>query len=89
MKDSKVKPIMLEIEYGAIRSKLNEYLNKRGITTYELSDKAHIRFQTITNLRHNSATRIDFEVLAKMCYALNCKIEDIIEYRPNESSKGK
>lgn len=57
-------------------------MSKREITNYELSNKANIRFQTIQGLRDNSATRIDFDVLAKICYALNCKIEDLLEYVP-------
>ena len=56
-------------------------MNKKNISTYELSTKANIRFQTIQTLRENKATRVDFGVLAKICYALDCKVEDIIEYR--------
>ena len=81
MKNKEIKPIMQEIEYGTINCKLDDYLNKRNITTYELSTKSNIRFQTIKNLRENISTRIDFGVLAKLCFTLDCKVEDLIEYK--------
>ena len=80
MKEKKLKPILQEVEYGKIKVKLDEILNERGISTYDLSNTANIRFQTIQTLRKNDSTRIDFLVLAKLCYALDVKVEDLIEY---------
>lgn len=76
-----IKGIMHEIEYGNINVKLDKLLNDRNISTYELSNKANVRFQTIQNLRNNQSIRIDFNVLAKICYVLECNVEDIIEYQ--------
>ena len=80
-KQSGIKSIIEEVEYGKIVVKLDELLNKRNISTYELSTKANIRFQTIQALRENKSTRIDFNVLSKLCYTLGCNVEDLIEYR--------
>lgn len=66
--------------YGTIQIDLDRIMKEKEVTTYELSSKANIRFQTIQNLRKNSCSRIDFEVLAKICYMLNCKVEDVIKY---------
>lgn len=77
---SEEKNVVVEVEYGKIKVKLDDILNERGITTYEISSRANVRFQTIKALRSNTASRIDFEVLAKICYVLSCKVEDIIEY---------
>ena len=85
MSDKGIKPVVLEIEYGTIKVKLDEILTKRGISTYELNTKTNVRFQTIQALRENTSSRIDFEVLAKICFALDLKVEDIIEYVPNET----
>lgn len=83
-KQSGIKSIIEEVEYENIVVKLDELLNKRNISTYELSTKANIRFQTIQALRENKSTRIDFNVLSKLCYTLGCNVEDIIEYRDLE-----
>ena len=85
MSNSSINQIVYEIEYGSIKINLDTIMNKRNISNYELSTKANIRFQTIQTLRENTATRIDFDVLAKICYALNCKVSDIIEYVPKSS----
>ena len=80
MKKSNVKSVLQEVEYRKIKIKLNEIMSTREISTYELSNKANIRFQTIQSLKENTASRIDFEVLAKLCYVLEIKVEDLIEY---------
>lgn len=77
------KTVVTEIEFGNINMKLDDIMTKRNISTYELSSKANVRFQTIKSLRENKATRIDFNVLAKLCYVLECKVEDLIEYKNN------
>lgn len=84
MKQNKLKSVLQEIDYGRIKVKLDEIMNQRNISTYELSNSANIRFQTIQALRNNSAIRIDFGVLAKLCYVLSVNVEDIIEYEEND-----
>lgn len=83
-KKKNINEVMQEINYGQIVLKLDKILKERNITTYELSNSANIRFQTVKTLREDTATRIDFNVLAKICYALNCKVQDIIEYKDNK-----
>lgn len=80
-KNNEIKEIMQELDYGEINIKLDDLLNKRNISTYELSTKSNIRFQTVQSLRENKSTRINFNILAKLCYTLNCKVEDLIEYK--------
>lgn len=82
MSKETIRPILQEIEYGTIKIKLDEIMNNKNISTYQLNTKSNIRFQTIQALRENTSSRIDFEVLAKLCYSLGCKVSDIIEYIP-------
>ena len=81
--NNEIKPVIYEVQYGKIKTKLDKIMTERNISNYELSNKSNIRFQTIQGLREDTASRVDFDVLAKICYALNCKVEDIIEYVPN------
>lgn len=80
-KNNDIKEIMQELEFGEINIKLDALLNARNISTYELSTKSNIRFQTVQSLRENKSTRINFNILAKLCYTLNCKVEDLLEYK--------
>ena len=82
--NNEIKPVVYEVQYGKIKTKLDKIMSERNISNHELSNKSNIRFQTIQGLREDTASRVDFDVLAKICYALNCKVEDIIEYVPNE-----
>ncbi len=82
MSKETIRPILQEIEYGTIKIKLDEIMKSKNISTYQLNTKSNIRFQTIQALRENTSSRIDFEVLAKLCYSLGCKVSDIIEYIP-------
>ena len=73
--------LILYKDFGHIELKLDKILKDRNITTYELSMKTGIKYQTIKNMREpNTTVRINLEVLAKLCYVLGCKIEDLLEY---------
>ena len=69
-------------EYGTIRIKLEEMLKKRGMSKNKLSHKAEMQRTQINNYCKNEITRLDTDVLARICTALDCKIEDILEFVP-------
>lgn len=68
-------------EYGHIRVKLAELLESRGITRNYLRTLTGVKYEVID--RYFKAERVemvDLNFLAKVCYTLGCKIEDILEY---------
>ena len=68
-------------DFGYIKIKLNKIMDKRKITVYELSNKTNVSFRTIQGLKDGqSVTRINLDVLAKICYVLDCEVYDLIEY---------
>lgn len=84
MNDNNLKPIIQEVEYGKIVVNIDKLMSEKDVTTYALNSSTNIRFQTIQSLKENTATRIDFNVLAKLCYSLDCNVSDILEYVPND-----
>jgi len=58
--------------------KLWETMAKRGVSTYKLREECGIDSKTIRRLRAND--NIESKTLNKLCIALDCKIEDIMEY---------
>lgn len=64
---------------ASIRINLDHLLQKRGITRYELSKRTGIGFQTIDNYYKNKVVRYDSYLLLKICTALGCGIEELIE----------
>lgn len=53
---------------------------KRKISLNELSDKVGITIANLSILKNNKAKAIRFSTLDAICKALNCRVEDIIEY---------
>lgn len=70
-----------------IRLTIDKYLDKRGITRYELAKKTEVKFQTIDRYYKNRVVRYDSYILDRICDALNCNLCDIIEYvKDNEDT---
>lgn len=68
-------------DYGKINIKLSSIMEKRKISVYQLSKLTNLKHSTIKSYYINAPlTRVDLDVLAKICYVLNCRIEDILEY---------
>ena len=63
-----------------VRLTIDKYLEKCGITRYELAKRTGIKFQTIDRYYKNRAVRCDSYILDRICAALDCNLCDIIEY---------
>ncbi len=69
-------------EYGTVRIKLNELIAQAGISKNKLSYKAEMQRSQINNYCNNRITRLDIDVLARICTVLNCSISDLLEFVP-------
>ena len=63
-----------------VRLTLDKYLEKRGITRYELAKRIDVKFQTIDRYYKNRVVRYDSYILDRICAALECNVCDIIEF---------
>lgn len=77
---SKDKSVFLMKNYGKINIKLKQYLDAKGIKRGNLATLTKTYFEVIDKWYNNNVERMDLDVLARICYVLNCKVEDIIEY---------
>ena len=59
--------------------KLWQTMKKKGITTYRLREECGIDSKTVRRLKANE--NIETKTLDRLCTALGCKIEDIMEYK--------
>ena len=59
--------------------KLWQTMSDKGISTYTLREKYDFHTDTIRKLRHNQ--NITTNTISKLCQILDCRLEDIAEYR--------
>lgn len=59
---------------------LDVMMAKRKMSLNELSNKVGITLANLSILKNNKAKAIRFSTLDAICKALDCKVEDIIEY---------
>lgn len=70
--------------YGTIRINLDRLIKEAGISKNKLSHRAEMQRSQINHYCNNEITRLDTDVLARLCTVLNCKIGDLLEFVPPE-----
>lgn len=70
-----------------IKFTLDELLFHRKIKIPKLIEMSGINKTTIYNIYNNKSTRIDMDVLDRLCIALACEPQDIIKFIKKEDIK--
>lgn len=78
---------MKNINYGKIKIKLDEMIKEKNISKNKLIQKTEMQRTQLNNYCKQNIQRVDLSILAKLCYALECDISDIIEYIPPDNNK--
>ena len=67
-------------EYGHVEVQLKEIMEKRGITRNALARATNTRFEVINKWYQGHVEKLDTDVLARICYILDCTPGDIVIY---------
>ena len=78
MKD--LNPVVILVNYGKINVNLRKILEEKGVTRHHVASASGTRFEVIDRWYRNEVERMDLDILARICYVLDCKPEDIISY---------
>ena len=72
------------------RIRLDELLAERGRTLYWLAKETGLSHTSLFRLRHNQASQIRLEVIDRLCAALKCAPDELIEISdvPTKSKSG-
>ena len=73
-------------EYGYIEIHLKELMEERGVTRNALARATNTRFEVINKWYHGHVEKIDADVLARICYILDCNPGDIILYTVSDEN---
>lgn len=60
---------------------LDVMMAKRKMSLNELSEKVGITLANLSILKNNKAKAVRFSTLDAICKALDCSVEDILEFR--------
>ena len=68
-------------QYGHIEINLKCIMDSKGITRNALARSVNTRFEVIDKWYHGHVEKIDSDILARICFVLECSPADIIIYR--------
>lgn len=68
----------MTVSIPTVRLCLDELLQERGISRYELAKRTGVTYPTIDSYYKNKVLRYDAEVLLKICLALGCEIGELM-----------
>ena len=65
---------------------IDQCLEKRGMTRYELAKRTGVKFQTIDRYYKNRVVRYDSYILDRICAVLECDLSDILKYQKDDAN---
>lgn len=69
-------------QYGHIKIKLDELIRAADLSKNKFSHMAEMERTQLNRYCNNKVARVDLDVVARICNALNCDIGDLFEYVP-------
>lgn len=78
---------MKDLEFGTVKIHLEELMKERNISINKLSFRAEMQRTQLKNYCKKQVQRLDIAVLSRLCYFLNCDLNNLLEYLPPEKKK--
>ncbi len=66
-----------------IRCHLSRLMGEKKLKVIDVARETGLHRNTITLLYKETAARIDFDAIDKLCKLFDCKVSDLFEYVPN------
>ena len=78
----KERAVLVRANYGRVELRLKEVMDERGISRNQLAKLIDARFEVVGKWYKGEVEKMDLDILARICYALDCTTEDLIRYVP-------
>lgn len=75
---------MIDQDFGNVTIKILDILNEKKISKNKLAQMAQMERTQLNRYCNNQVRLVDLNVLARLCTALDCNIEDILEFIPSD-----
>lgn len=77
------KEVYIMNNYGHIKINIKDIMVKKNITRNSLARAINTRFEVIDKWYNGHIEKIDTDILARICFVLECSPGDIISYLDN------
>lgn len=73
--------VVVYVDYGEIKVNIKRIMKEKGITRQQLAKRTGLTNRTINRYYNDQILKFDRDVLAKLCYILDCSIDELIYYK--------
>ncbi len=73
-------------DYGTIKIHLAKLIEESGLSKNKLSHCAEMQRTQINRYCNNEVTRLDIDVLSRLCTVLGCEIGNLLEFVPPDDT---
>jgi len=77
--------IFVPQDYGKILFMFGKIMDEKQINRNQLANRAGIRFEVADRFYNGNIERLDVDVLARVCFVLECNIADVIAFSKSEN----
>ena len=77
--------ILYARDYGGIRLHLQELMDRQGINRNQMAKRIGSRFEVVDKWYSGQLEQLDLDVLARLCFVLDCQVGDLLEYTKDYS----
>ena len=75
---------MKDIDYGHVEIKLKEIMESQDISINKLACRAEMQRTQLKKYINNNVQRVELAILSRLCYCLDCDLNDILVYVKDE-----
>ena len=75
------KELFILNDYGKITIDIKSIMDKKGLNRNSLARSINVRFEVINKWYNGNVEKIDADILARICFILECTPSDIIRYQ--------
>ena len=83
----KERPVLIRADYGRVELRLKEVMDEIGISRNQLAKLIDARFEVVSKWYKCEVEKMDLDILARICYALDCTTDDLLQYVPGEEEE--
>ena len=73
-------------KYGKVVFSFGKIMDDKKINRNQLAIRAGIRFEVADRFYNGNIERLDIDVLARICFVLDCSVADVIAFCKDDST---